>query len=248
MRRRGHYARVVDRSDAAEDRKKDDGRDRFEKFVEAANQVVSRGPFFVVILVALVAVGGELPVLVEHHEVGARAAHRVGDPLAAPAGAPRERRPPQPGGDPGEAQRDRRGALRPDGVARPGRPEPRPRRSRSSARPSASRSGTERRARGERLLSPAYAATTVGVFALIAFNAFEAMAVTTVMPTISRELDGRDLYALAFAAPLASGVIGMVAAGAWSDRRGPAGSLIGVAGAVQRGRAGLWRSPRRWRC
>jgi low affinity Fe/Cu permease len=38
----------------AEDRKKDDGRDTFEKFVEAANQLVSRGPFFVVILVALV--------------------------------------------------------------------------------------------------------------------------------------------------------------------------------------------------
>jgi len=52
------------------------------------------------------------------------------------------------------------------------------------------------------------------------------MAVTTVMPTISRELDGRDLYALAFAAPLASGVIGMVAAGAWSDRRGPAWPLM----------------------
>lgn len=78
----------------------------------------------------------------------------------------------------------------------------------------------------ERLLSPAYAATTVGVFALIAFNAFEAMAVTTVMPTISRDLDGFGLYALAFAAPLASGVVGMVAAGTWSDRRGPAGSLL----------------------
>ena len=48
------YARVVDRGDVAEDRKKDDGRDGFEKFVEAANQLVSRGPFFFVILVALV--------------------------------------------------------------------------------------------------------------------------------------------------------------------------------------------------
>ena len=48
------YARVVDRGDVAEDRKKDDGRDAFEKFVEAANQLVSRGPFFFVILVALV--------------------------------------------------------------------------------------------------------------------------------------------------------------------------------------------------
>ena len=52
------------------------------------------------------------------------------------------------------------------------------------------------------------------------------MAITTVMPTISRDLDGLGLYALAFAAPLASGVVGMVAAGTWSDRRGPAGSLL----------------------
>lgn len=82
--------------------------------------------------------------------------------------------------------------------------------------------------RREGLLSPTYAATTVGVFALIAFNAFEAMAVTTVMPTISRDLDGFGLYALAFAAPLASGVVGMVAAGTWSDRRGPATALLGA--------------------
>jgi MFS family permease len=73
-----------------------------------------------------------------------------------------------------------------------------------------------------RLLAPAYAATTIGMFALIAFVAFEAMAVTTVMPTVAGELNGVGLYALAFAAPLASGVFGMVAAGAWSDRRGPA--------------------------
>ncbi len=76
------------------------------------------------------------------------------------------------------------------------------------------------------ILAPAYLATTIGVFSLIAFNAFETMAVTTVMPTISRELDGLGLYALAFAAPLASAVVGMVAAGSWSDRRGPAGPLV----------------------
>ncbi|HEU5240571.1 MAG TPA: low affinity iron permease family protein [Ornithinibacter sp.] len=44
----------MDRTEAAEDRKKDDdGRDPFERFVEAANQLVSRGPFFIVIVVAL---------------------------------------------------------------------------------------------------------------------------------------------------------------------------------------------------
>lgn len=72
-----------------------------------------------------------------------------------------------------------------------------------------------------RLLSPTYAATTIGMFALCAFAAFEATAVTTVMPTVAKELDGVGLFALSFAAPLASGVVGMVAAGAWSDRRGP---------------------------
>jgi low affinity Fe/Cu permease len=44
----------MDRTEAAEDRKKDDGRDPFERFVEAANQLVSRGPFFMVIVVAIV--------------------------------------------------------------------------------------------------------------------------------------------------------------------------------------------------
>jgi hypothetical protein len=45
----------------------------------------------------------------------------------------------------------------------------------------------------ERILSPAYAATTIAMFALIAFAAFEAMAVTTVMPTVARDLSGLDL-------------------------------------------------------
>ncbi len=91
--------------------------------------------------------------------------------------------------------------------------------------PESGASTRTRRARGG-ILAPAYVATTVAVFALIAFNAFEAMAVTTVMPTIARELDGLGLYALAFAAPLASGVVGMVSAGSWSDRRGPLVPLL----------------------
>jgi MFS family permease len=51
------------------------------------------------------------------------------------------------------------------------------------------------------------------------------MAVTTIMPLVSRDLDGAGLYALAFAGPLATSVIGMVAAGNWADRRGPAAPL-----------------------
>lgn len=66
---------------------------------------------------------------------------------------------------------------------------------------------------------------TAGAVALIFLAAIEALAVTTVMPIVSDALDGRDLYAVAFAGTLATSVIGMVAAGAWSDARGPRGAL-----------------------
>nr|WP_188435749.1 MFS transporter [Microbacterium murale] len=66
---------------------------------------------------------------------------------------------------------------------------------------------------------------TIGACALVFLGAFESLAVTTVMPVVSAELGGERLYALAFAGPLATGVIGMVAAGNWSDRRGPTAPL-----------------------
>ena len=51
----------MDRNSAAADRKKDDGRDAFEKFTEAVNEVVSRGPFFAIILGAIVLWGVSYP-------------------------------------------------------------------------------------------------------------------------------------------------------------------------------------------
>ena len=75
------------------------------------------------------------------------------------------------------------------------------------------------------VLSAAYRSLTLGAVALISLIAFEALAVATAMPTVARALDGLPLYALAFAGPLASGVVGMVASGLWSDARGPAGPL-----------------------
>lgn len=66
---------------------------------------------------------------------------------------------------------------------------------------------------------------TVGSVALIFLAAIEALAVTTVMPLVSVDLDGETLFAVAFSGTLATGVIGMVAAGAWSDRTGPRGPL-----------------------
>lgn len=66
---------------------------------------------------------------------------------------------------------------------------------------------------------------TLGAVALIFLAAIQALAMTTVMPIISSDLDGGALYAIAFAGTLATGVIGMVVTGAWSDRSGPKGPL-----------------------
>ena len=66
---------------------------------------------------------------------------------------------------------------------------------------------------------------TLGSVALIFLAALEALAVTTVMPVVSVDLHGQALFAVAFSGTLATGVIGMVAAGAWSDRSGPRAPL-----------------------
>lgn len=69
--------------------------------------------------------------------------------------------------------------------------------------------------------SPRYVWVTAGAVALIFLAAIQALAITTVMPVVSDDLDGAGLYAVAFAGTLATSVIGMVAVGAWSDRSGP---------------------------
>jgi MFS family permease len=76
------------------------------------------------------------------------------------------------------------------------------------------------------ILSPSLFWTTIGSIALVFLGAFESLAVTTIMPTIARELDGESLYSLAFSGTLAASVIGMVVAGRLSDDAGPARPLI----------------------
>ncbi|MGH3653596.1 MFS transporter [Glutamicibacter sp.] len=71
------------------------------------------------------------------------------------------------------------------------------------------------------IYAPQYLATTLGMFVLVFLVAFESMAVTTVMPLVSELLGGERYFALAFAAPIASGMLGMVAAGEITDRWGP---------------------------
>ncbi|QNE19728.1 MFS transporter [Kribbella qitaiheensis] len=71
------------------------------------------------------------------------------------------------------------------------------------------------------VLAPQYRALTIGMVALTVLVAFEALAVATAMPTVAQALNGLPLYALAFGGPLASGVVGMVVSGTWSDLKGP---------------------------
>lgn len=71
------------------------------------------------------------------------------------------------------------------------------------------------------LLAPRYRLATIGMVSLVFLAAFEALAVTTIMPTVSADLDGRAWFSAAFSATLAASVVGMVAAGLWSDRSGP---------------------------
>ncbi|GGF03636.1 MFS transporter [Mycetocola zhadangensis] len=87
-------------------------------------------------------------------------------------------------------------------------------------------SGSERPDKPPGIFSPRYLWVTIGACALVFLGAFESLAVTTIMPLVSADLDGAALYALAFAGPLATGVIGMVVAGNWSDRNGPVAPLV----------------------
>jgi MFS family permease len=80
------------------------------------------------------------------------------------------------------------------------------------------------------ILQRPYVLTTVGAWSLVFLAAFESLAVTTIMPIVTTDLDGRGLYALAFSSTLAAGVVGMVAFGSWADRRGPAVPLLAAVG------------------
>ncbi len=71
------------------------------------------------------------------------------------------------------------------------------------------------------LLAPPYRWATIGMVSLVFLAAFEALAVTTIMPSVSADLDGRAWFSAAFSATLAASVVGMVAGGLWSDRSGP---------------------------
>lgn len=76
------------------------------------------------------------------------------------------------------------------------------------------------------LLAPRYLATTLGAVSLVFLAAFESLAVTTVMATVTADLDARSWYSVAFSIALASSVIGSVVGGLAADRRGAGTPLL----------------------
>ncbi|MGN6635366.1 MAG: MFS transporter, partial [Oryzihumus sp.] len=75
-------------------------------------------------------------------------------------------------------------------------------------------------------MAPAYRLVTLAIVALVTTVAFEAMAISTAMPVVARELDAVRSYSLAFSVMLTAQLLGIVLAGVWSDRRGPLPGLI----------------------
>ena len=75
-------------------------------------------------------------------------------------------------------------------------------------------------------MGPAYRLLTVALLALVTIIAFEAMAISTAMPSVAADLDAVRSYGLAFSLLLTAELLGIVLAGVWSDRQGPLPSLF----------------------
>jgi MFS family permease len=89
-------------------------------------------------------------------------------------------------------------------------------------------------------LGRSYLEVTLAVLALVTIVAFEAMAVSTAMPAVARDLDAVRSYGFAFSVMLTAQLLGIVLAGVWSDRSGPmvgavTGQVLLAAGAAMCG-------------
>jgi MFS family permease len=77
----------------------------------------------------------------------------------------------------------------------------------------------------ESLFSPAWRRLSIGAISLCSMMAFEGIGIAAGMPAVASDLDGMQLYALAFASSLAASVVAMAYAGVDCDRRGPLRSM-----------------------
>ena len=80
--------------------------------------------------------------------------------------------------------------------------------------------GDLRPTREEGLLSPRNRALTIGLVLTITLVAFEALAISTVMPIVARDFGRLDLYGWVFTSFMLGSLIGIVLAGGLIDRRG----------------------------
>ena len=77
-----------------------------------------------------------------------------------------------------------------------------------------------------RLLARANLPVVVGVVALVTLAAFENRAVSTILPTLVRELDGWALFGASTGATLVTFTVAMAWSGGWTDRVGPRPVLL----------------------
>jgi MFS family permease len=70
-------------------------------------------------------------------------------------------------------------------------------------------------------VSAPYRVVTLTVVALVTIIAFEAMAISTIMPTVGAELGAGSAYGLAFSLMFTAQLLGIVVAAPWIDRSGP---------------------------
>lgn len=87
-----------------------------------------------------------------------------------------------------------------------------------------------------------YRLLTVTLLALVTIIAFEAMAISTAMPAVAKDLNAVRSYGLAFSFMGTAEMLGIVVAGLWADRSGPlpslfVGQLLMAAGSTMAGLA-----------
>jgi MFS family permease len=70
--------------------------------------------------------------------------------------------------------------------------------------------------------APSTRALTAGLLLAMTLHAVHGLAVIAVLPVVAEDLDGRSLYGASMAAYLLASLVGLVGAGAWVDRIGPA--------------------------
>src|SRR6478735_5821336 len=76
------------------------------------------------------------------------------------------------------------------------------------------------------VLSPGLRGLTLGLVLQVAGGAFEALAVSTVLPAIVGELGGIELYGWSFAAYMLCNLLGLSLGGTLADRGRPSDPLL----------------------